>query len=393
MITALAVACSLSSQGTLPHVEYDAAVRTEARARTAVAGEAGAAGADLSLVPSLALRSDWGALEGTLRYGVRLTERPLLRARPDLWHDVFAEGVYESRPSFAYRLTQQFSIGALDLTGVAAPQRPDAAPPRPGSAAGLALTGVSAVESETALSAGGRLDQRNELSVAGGYRISGGMGEEAQALLPLARGPFVRGTYRHQLTPLYTADAGAEVLHVDFSSGRAASIAQAAGGFGALLGKRTRGSARVGAAALRSAEVGERPAWAAGPVLAVDVAHWEPVQSERVEGLLALALVPAVDRFTGVVAERVEAALSVGAPLHPSLLLGVRADGAYTVTGPQAGDWLAQVEAAGGYIPARMMLLQFGARYGRQHYGAVPFAPANLWSVFVAFSMQRTGAL
>jgi hypothetical protein len=363
---------------------YEVELRTEGRLR---APDGAGPQPEAEATPRLTLGVHDRRYEMNLSYAPRVTWREADGGDVRVLHRAAVLGTWSTSPAWRASCRVEGAYGLADLTRLVpvAPGGGAAATP-PAGAEPIATRQLLRYGSLSALlSLEGRPGPREQLRLALGASVDGGLGADGSAL-PVERDVRGAGSFGWSVTRRTTLATELRSRFVRFASGEENLLAAVDGRWALTLGGRDAGEDDSEADAVPSAGRGERrwdaELWAAGGAGAgrdrrVDATRWlvapaaevgyrHGLLAAKLEGRLAVRVGPESDRLTAAVYERadVSAALS-WRPLR-GWTVDLTASGGRVLGGDQAGQTVTIAELSGTWWPATAVGLTAGVRSVRQ---------------------------
>ncbi|MBF5042594.1 hypothetical protein FGE12_09300 [Aggregicoccus sp. 17bor-14] len=345
---------------------YEAGLRAELRSRPS-----GSRGADLELVPALALEHTHETLTLAVRYAPRLLisvdagAPGLAVTSPNVLHVGALEATWALSPISQLRAVEQVSYGVNQFDPLSAS---DPADPLNGEAPGLEgrpLTSVPRyLSTDTGLAWSRALSLRTRLSLGARYQVSGSLAEEARAALPLQHGPSAEARLSHDLTRRDQLETVASATQTTFSTDESALTVTLAQGWRRQLAHALDGELALGGAALRSTSPAQPAAGTrALPVAAASLGYAPQLSVHPLTLRAAARYAPFIDRVSGEAYGRAEGDLALAWSPHPWVQLGSRAGLARALqSGAGQGNTLATLEAGATFQKDKALALSAGVR-------------------------------
>lgn len=289
------------------------------------------------------------------------------------------------------------TVGQQDFSPLAQSQSsgPGTAPPPPiDRLPGTRFVSVGSASGQ--LSAGYFFAPRIQVGASAGIATAGGLGAEAQGVLPRQRSATVATSGRWQADPLEALSGSiSSAVATTGSPGSAAEERTLTIG-GQLAWARkfsptSSGTLGVGAAATRSSG-GQLTQTRALPIVSVSLAHAVPLRAQSLSLSLSAATQPLIDPLTGAGYFQATAAGAVTWAPVSWLSLSSGVSGARAVTGPFGGQWGAVAEASAGLRLNRRAAFSVGFREAKVLTAALAATGLSLsrsslqWSAFAGIS-------
>lgn len=341
------------------HATVQAAERTEVRARAPGDGQA-ASSFDLAATPSMTLGLAGRTVQTSFGYAPRYTLLDFAQSpQSTLLHTGSFRTTWAATRRLRLSIEQGVTYGRYSFASL--DQLPAGGP----TAAPNLLPRTVAVQYGTlysALGAQSSLARRWTLSTVASYAQSGGIGQAAQDVMPLMRGPRLDVSLTHALTRTDSLITDADVSYVYTSSGQRYALAEAGETWRRGLARDTNLQLRAGATGIESRLAGTHT-WHAVvyPTAEMLVSRRIMRRQDQLSASTRLRLAPTANRLTGEVDQRAWASAS-----------GERTAGLFTLG--------AQVDAAQSIpvsAPAANRLV-FATLFGRLRLGALATAETGV---------------
>ncbi len=343
---------------------YEAHLRGHTRVRSSTGTEQLSSGvaSDVELRPTLVVRLEEQNLEGRLAYAPRLTLRQALSApRTELLHTGRLRGEWRPRRGVRLLAEEYATYGVVDLftQGLGAPGEGEGSgspPPAPGQVPLEPVPAVSVRFASSLTTLGVEttaLSPRLLLSGSVGWVLSGGLDEEARAVLPFQSGPRLRLDARYDVTRLDGLITTATLTDASFSTGARATVALLEETWAHRFSRATEGALGLGVGLTRArASEDAEVRTGALPGAHAWLAHRFDSRDRPLNGRLSARLAPFIDRLTGAIYPRAELTLLMTWEATRGVWVYGQGGAARALgSGPQAGDSLVQ-----GSIGARWLL-------------------------------------
>jgi hypothetical protein len=337
------------------HTRWEASVRTEVRARNALAGNATeVTAADFEVRPHLAAALFSGAwtLSGNYTPSIRVRE-PYIVQRTDKWvdhsHILQLDGSWAREGSPRPFIGEYLSYGTIDLSTVnrsGAPLSPEAIP---------LLGQVRELTTDTSAGIDWPLSRAMTLTTSAGYLYGGGADPLSRQTLPLQSSPRGLARLAWQATRLDTAALNALVRFTSFETGAQITLGELFSTYARLLGPDTTLDFTAGAAGAWGAIPGEDNLLhvQAGfmPMGGAGISHRIQLRGQRWDFHLGALAAPFIDRFLGTIYERIEGNGTLGWGNAQRVYAYLRTGVSQSLgSGREAGLFTGYGEAGIGYV-------------------------------------------
>ena len=224
--------------------------------------------------------------------------------------------------------------------------------------------------------------------LSGGYNWSGGLGAAGQQALPLQQGPTASTGPRFGLSPIDALSVVLSGTRTEFSSGPEAAIVDLTGTWSRALSRTWQMDLTAGAGAFHGTGPDRPVNNSVLPVGGLVLTHLWLLPRGNVLNTLQLGAAPQPDPLSGIVYERVSAALISSLPLARRVWFSITGGASATINNPQRDirletmlSWVIapQVSVAGG---ARLAWLK-----GSDLLGPFGFA----WTGYLTVSVNPLG--
>jgi hypothetical protein len=409
------------------HGQWEASVRTEARARTANAQDAvlqpgpsgqpqGDTAGDLEVRPHLGgaiFNGPWSLSGG---YTPTLWVRePYRRAHVDHSHVFQVDASWAREGSPRVFLDEYVNYGTLDVStyGTAATMTGSAPVQPPG-----VVPNTLQLTSDGQLGVEWPLSRRVSMITSVGYTFGGGLTKEAQVgtegpIQPLQSSPRAAVRVAWQASRKDTLTFNALGSYTSFQAsddcfvagatdckykGARIGIAELSVRYVRLFAEHTSADATLGVTAAYGQLPGLEQPPGTEPMGELGLSHRIQLRAQRIELRAAAQAGPYVDRFRGTVYERVEGNGSVSWGNATGLFAYARGGVSQSLTGTSTSDLLtAYVEGGAGYQGAPWWRVDLSAREAAQRSGTAPGATMgpgfqSQWIVGLAVTFTAVSA-